>query len=519
MKAKIVFINLFLPITKKIFLLTGIFALLNVMTLQAQVTIGENREPNANAVLELVTQGNNKGFLPPKVALVAPHDFRPLSAHVEGMIVYNTTILADSLQKGLYINNGTQWVALQQTPYSAPTWFYMPSYHVSTSSAGTFTVDLWAEYDRQFDNTAPGSLIVSSNAAAPSPFSNVYAADELNYYVTKYDNTVFSNVTISPTGLLSYTITPEGLSHVSDSTYMNIMFVEKQKGNNINTNEQKLVPVTFRIEFAGDTTGLRSDAALHPNSLFYIVYNTDTGDRYKRVNIDNLTGVINDSLPEGNYTIVFVSANGVVETPWSEDVCCNNIIKNNIINYGRPSIVLASMGNLNNNSDCFYKKYYCLVEQGTSNDNTVILERIFGKIEIALEDIFPWNVQSIDFQFSVVTYDYQYSLNYDIINYRSGGLFVPDYVRQPIFQTEWTATNVISFIDFVNPGQSPNPPLSIKLTVWGTISIQNGSTVFATKVINNVDLFKNKTVRYTGKVLDGITDPPNSGFTMTVSDW
>jgi len=43
MKAKIVFINLFLPITKKIFLLTGIFAMLNVMTLRAQVTIGENR--------------------------------------------------------------------------------------------------------------------------------------------------------------------------------------------------------------------------------------------------------------------------------------------------------------------------------------------------------------------------------------------------------------------------------------------------------------------------------------------
>jgi hypothetical protein len=213
---------------KKIFLLAGIFALSSVTTLKAQVTIGANRAPNADAVLELVTPGNNKGFLPPIIALETPHNPAPLKYHVEGMVVYNTTVLTDSLQKGLYLNNGTQWIALHQTPYIVPTWFYMPSFPIAVSTEGTFNVNLWQEYNRQFNNLASGSVIVSSGAPAPAkPLSKVYAANELNYYVIGYDNTVFSSLSVSSTGVLNYTITSTGVSNVSDSTYMNIVFVVK----------------------------------------------------------------------------------------------------------------------------------------------------------------------------------------------------------------------------------------------------------------------------------------------------
>jgi len=212
---------------KKLFLLAGILALMTLNSLKAQVTIGTDRVPNPDAVLELVTPGNNKGFLPPVVALETPHNPSPLSAHVSGMVVYNTTVLQDSLQHGLYVDDGTQWVALQETPYLIPTWFYMPSFPINTSVAGDFSVDLWAEYNRQFDNTATGSVIVSSDATAPKPLSKVYTDEELNYYVTGYDNTVFSNLSLTSKGVLHYTITAAGVANVSDSTYMNIVFVVK----------------------------------------------------------------------------------------------------------------------------------------------------------------------------------------------------------------------------------------------------------------------------------------------------
>jgi len=212
---------------KKLFLLAGIFALTSITTLYAQVTIGKRQKPNPDAVLDLVTQGNNKGFLPPRIALVSPHSPAPLSANVQGMVIYNTTVLQDSLQEGLYINNGTQWVVLTQSPYLAPAWFYMPAFPLNVSSSGDFTVDLWAEYNRQFNNTAAGANIVSSDATAPKPLPKVYQANELKYYVIGYDNTVFSNVSLTPTGTLSYTITPTALANVSDSTFMNIAFVVK----------------------------------------------------------------------------------------------------------------------------------------------------------------------------------------------------------------------------------------------------------------------------------------------------
>jgi hypothetical protein len=207
--------------------IAGIFALMSGAALNAQVTIGTAQAPNSNAVLELKTAGNNKGFLPPRIALVAPHNPAPLTAHVEGMIVYNTTVLADSLVKGLYINNGTQWTRLRNDPDLIPQWFYMPSIPIPVSNAGTFTVNLWSVYKRQFDNTAAGALIVSSNASAPKPQPKVYEANELDYYVTGYDDTVFDQVSLSPAGVLSYRITSANLSNVSDSTFMNIVFVVK----------------------------------------------------------------------------------------------------------------------------------------------------------------------------------------------------------------------------------------------------------------------------------------------------
>jgi len=96
---------------KKIFLLVGIFALLSTLTLKAQVTIGENQEPDPAAVLDLQSKGN-LGLLLPRVALtdtLRTGSANPV-ANVKGMFVYNTNASADGqVVEGIYYNDGNRW--------------------------------------------------------------------------------------------------------------------------------------------------------------------------------------------------------------------------------------------------------------------------------------------------------------------------------------------------------------------------------------------------------------------------
>jgi len=79
-------------------------------TLMGQVGIGL-ASPNANAMLDV--SSTNKGILLPRVALTATNNPSPLSAHVAGMLVYNTatnsTVAANPVYPGEYYNDGTQW--------------------------------------------------------------------------------------------------------------------------------------------------------------------------------------------------------------------------------------------------------------------------------------------------------------------------------------------------------------------------------------------------------------------------
>jgi len=213
---------------KKIYFL--IIVSIFTVSLSAQVTIGSLDAPAPGAILELKSnqQSNSYGFLPPRIELSRPSSPAPLTSHVQGMVVFNTNNApADTLQAGLYYNTGEKWIRLATNPPFAENWFYMPSFPIKTSVSGTFQVNLWQEYTRQFDNTTAGSMIASSDGTIPKPLSKVYAAEELNYYVIGYDNTVFSNVSLTTAGLLNYTISPAGVTNASDSTYMNIVFVAK----------------------------------------------------------------------------------------------------------------------------------------------------------------------------------------------------------------------------------------------------------------------------------------------------
>lgn len=78
--------------------------------LMAQVKIGDNPNSiNPSAILEL--ESATKGLLLPRVELQSLTSPAPLSAHIPGMHVYNTSN-AEGLEAGEYFNDGSGWVKL-----------------------------------------------------------------------------------------------------------------------------------------------------------------------------------------------------------------------------------------------------------------------------------------------------------------------------------------------------------------------------------------------------------------------
>ena len=78
-------------------------------------TITGSNLPNKDAVLEL--ESSNKGLLHTRVALRLTTDFFPLTAHVPGMMVYNTATAGD-VTPGIYFNDGSKWVRAQTGTFS-----------------------------------------------------------------------------------------------------------------------------------------------------------------------------------------------------------------------------------------------------------------------------------------------------------------------------------------------------------------------------------------------------------------
>ncbi|MGY3054941.1 hypothetical protein ACVWYG_003150, partial [Pedobacter sp. UYEF25] len=71
-------------------------------------TVAGDALPNKDAILELETA--NKGLLQARVALVQTNNPSPLTAHVAGMMVYNTATVNDVVA-GVYYNDGTKWIS------------------------------------------------------------------------------------------------------------------------------------------------------------------------------------------------------------------------------------------------------------------------------------------------------------------------------------------------------------------------------------------------------------------------
>ncbi len=151
-----------------------------------------------------------------------------------GTIVYVTSMTGTATTKtrnviaaGYYYFDGTLWQAMAPDP--ALRFFYMPSIVLPTNTSDpsynaatqTFTIDLYQAYSNQFKLTNSANTSKSPGATALP----VSASNSLEYFITYYDNTVYQNIALTNTGVLTYKL-PATFT-ISEKTFMNIVFKVK----------------------------------------------------------------------------------------------------------------------------------------------------------------------------------------------------------------------------------------------------------------------------------------------------
>jgi len=104
--------------------------------------------------------------------------------------------------------------------------FYPPSIEIDASTNTTGpdeTLDLYQLYRDQYTLNPPAPILTAISTGAPNTIP-IYEANELYYYVTYADNTVFSSISITDQGVMSYRIIGQP---TDDNTIINIVFVIK----------------------------------------------------------------------------------------------------------------------------------------------------------------------------------------------------------------------------------------------------------------------------------------------------
>ncbi|WP_106918277.1 hypothetical protein [Chryseobacterium aurantiacum] len=190
----------------KIFLLQiSIF----LVSISAHAQVGINiPNPDESAALDVYSQ--NKGMLIPRLT-TAKRD--AIAKPANSLLIYDTD------KKCLSQNIGTptapDWLCISN---NAVKMFYMPSVSFDTSqNANSQTKDLYTLYKNQFGS--PKAKSTSAPASIPFFPSN----KDLYYYVTDADPNVFSNISISDSGVMTYDVR----AAATDCSFINIVFVVK----------------------------------------------------------------------------------------------------------------------------------------------------------------------------------------------------------------------------------------------------------------------------------------------------
>jgi len=154
----------------------GITAPANGAIIEGNVGISTSA-PNSNANLELAS--TNKGFLPNRVMLTAINIAAPLTAHVEGMVVYNTNtagIPPNNVSPGLYYNDGTKWVRL--TPSATTLYDMTASRSFDTNYVNTLPYPITVMFTTGNDHVAQNASCYVGNilVAAEQSWPGIYGS-------------------------------------------------------------------------------------------------------------------------------------------------------------------------------------------------------------------------------------------------------------------------------------------------------------------------------------------------------
>lgn len=233
---------------KKVILTIGILA--GVSSTFAQVgRVGINtNDPKATLHIKAYNKDednkdNNPGLIIPDVS----KDKLDTREPVESTLVYysdgsNSAYINQNDQsttenigskKGFYYYDGTDWQRIIRKAQ-----FYMPSIVVPTTVNTRHEVNLYQEYIKQYAHENISNVYKDDKSIIPSsdrPIASsvgasplkTYRKNDLDYFVVYYDNNVFTNLSITEEGVLTYTVTAEGAKNISAQTFMNIVLQER----------------------------------------------------------------------------------------------------------------------------------------------------------------------------------------------------------------------------------------------------------------------------------------------------
>ena len=177
----------------------------------AQVGIN-TEQPDQSAILDV--NDTSKGILIPRVS-----DLTTITNPANGLLVYDITKNCLSQNTGNATN--PKWVCMNAKETN---FFYMPSIIVETGNLGELqTKELFELYKEQFSNPQVRSFINGTSGDVAPVIQHVQNAEDLYYYVTDYDRNVFTDISISSGGVMSYRVA----AAASNFSYMNIVFVVK----------------------------------------------------------------------------------------------------------------------------------------------------------------------------------------------------------------------------------------------------------------------------------------------------
>ncbi|WP_321298241.1 DUF4625 domain-containing protein [Marinifilum fragile] len=250
--------------------------------------------------------------------------------------------------------------------------------------------------------------------------------------------------------------------------------------------EGKLYDVSFNVSgFNKDVTNFKSSNSLSDKTkyLHYFIYKgSNLVSRKQFEHTDANFGTIQDKFTEGEYTVVFIGMN----FPITEENMDGE-------EYYEATEAL---------DDTFYKS----IELNIPNDDTEIsveLERIVGKIEVIFTDAMPQEVDRIE---------------YSILGRKCGIQILNAYPEQDIQITapaikvtddekgkENYQLDIYSFAQY--------HPERCEVTIK---CLAENDEIIAIKTIKEIEVFRNKITRISGKMFDEVKTGNN--FNITISD-